>query len=231
MNGPVTRMANKPESANTKDLQSDVRDINTTLSWHFRVGAMIAVGFIGVFSYFALHVWPADIDRATVQVKSDLQNQLSPMATDIAVLTARLDLREPDAASKLPGTVKKRTSGQGATLRQNFKIISALADEASSEKIHASPVMMSDAGRAVYTVAMSKKDTAPESWQAVSALINYQAYLFSDLYGLTDVLSLTKPCIENPPSLVSGPQPEKVPGVNQHLYKMNPRSTPIAYKC
>jgi hypothetical protein len=215
----------------SRSLQMTVNDIQNGLNWHFRIGSGIATAFVAFFVYFALHILPTDIDNAGNKARMDTQAQFSSMETEIAVLSAKFDLRQTDAPQKLPEDIKKRASGQGAVLKKNLKIIAALADQATADRIVSSPVMMSGAGRTVLTLAVDRPEGTPESWEAVSALINYQAFMFARLYELDGVFKDTKPCVENPPALVQGgDRPQKVPGTNS-VYQFRPTVYSNVYRC
>lgn len=209
----------------------DLAGIKEALGWHWKTGATIAALFVAAFGWFLLHYLPGQLEAARDKVQNDMTHELAPqfsaienkltsLQLDLARLAAKIDLQQPRAADKLPGYIKERTTAanQETKIKLRMEEVKALASEAERLGIVAKPEMMTGAADAVFRLASDRQDAAPESWEAVAALINYQAFLFARLYDLSSVANNTKPCVQNPPASVGGKR-EHIEG---DLYRIEP---------
>ncbi len=181
---------------------------------------------MAIFAWFMLKDVPDKLGTAKNEVKSDIKNEfterLHSMEVQLAVLGAKLELRDPRAAEKLPEIIKDKatTGGTGAQLKLNMEQVKAITTQAKDLGIVSSPTLMVDAGSSLLRLASYNPGAAPESWEAISAFINYQGFMFTKTFGLplTKVTQESKPCIIDPPSKVSGTRTH----VSGDVYKISP---------
>jgi hypothetical protein len=146
------------------ETESRLSTIGGDLKWHRGIGWGIVGIYAVICAGFLTWYLPKELSSQRESIGADTAKQLSPLSERIAVLTAVLETRAPDASKKIPELLKQNLSQpQNQTL--GLQTISAVTRKATEDKVNADPQQIADVGTTLVSMnGLFATATSGDAW-------------------------------------------------------------------
>src|SRR5271157_3417535 len=163
---------NPKPSNDSLEIAQNIGRVEERLRWHFGVGSTAIAGAICValfiLGWLFVHGLPERFDK--------IDGQLSAQSTQLAVLTAKIEVLKPEAGKTLASAMSK--SLQSSDQELGLRTVAALAKEANDKKISgADPGAVADVGLQVLNQINKSPKLADPAWSATTNILDYLSYL------------------------------------------------------